>query len=265
MKICGVTTAEDALLAAGLGADAVGLNFVASSPRRISVGKATEIVQRLPPEVLTVGIFRNELKERVVEISNAVGLRAAQLHGHESPEESRWVGERVPALIKVFSVQDPALQAGGDYGPHRLLIDSPVGGSGEVFDWNLLERAVGDRPYILAGGLNPDNVTRAIEMLGPWGVDVASGVESSPGRKDPAKVRRFISAARKAAESMDTWDRNRTDLFGDSPSSSPHDSPTEPVPMEPFRSATGHRTELNVEAAPGSEQPVQPFDWEEDS
>ncbi|MGH1489300.1 MAG: phosphoribosylanthranilate isomerase [Acidimicrobiales bacterium] len=251
VKICGVTTAEDALLAAGLGADAVGLNFVDSSPRRISATRASSIVEQLPSEVLTVGIFRNELKERVVEISNAVGLRAVQLHGHETPEDSRWIGERVPALIKVFAVKDPALQAGGDYGPHRLLIDSPLPGSGEVFDWTLLEQALKGRSYILAGGLNPTNVAQAIEMLAPWGVDVASGVESSPGRKDPAKVRRFIAAARAAADSIDYSHTNRDDEF------------SEPVPSPMLRSAADNRDGLSVEPASGDNPQIQPFDWEE--
>ncbi len=197
MKICGVTSAEDALLAAGLGADAVGMIFAAST-RRINSEEARDVVRRLPPEVLSVGVFRNESRERVVDIANTIGLRAVQLHGSESPEDTRWIGERVPAVIKAFSIADPALTAGEDYGPHRLLIDSPRPGSGEVFDWGKLDRAVQGRPYILAGGLDPTNVTEAVEMLDPWGVDVATGVEASPGRKDPAKVRLFIAAARKA-------------------------------------------------------------------
>lgn len=197
VKICGITTVEDALLAAGLGADAVGMIFAASS-RRISGADARDIVRRVPPEIITVGVFKDERRERVVEAANEIGLRAVQLHGSERPEDVRWVGERVPAVIKAFGITDPALTAGGDYGPHRLLIDSPGGGTGQPFDWNLIERTVGDRPYLLAGGLNPDNVASAIEMLNPWGVDVATGVEASPGHKDPAKVRRFIANARAA-------------------------------------------------------------------
>lgn len=199
VKICGVTDAEDALLAAGLGADAVGVNLTASSPRRVSPRQAEDIVRRLPPEVLAIGIFRNDHPERVVELANTIGLRVVQLHGSETPEETRWVGERVAAVIRAFSIKDPALTSGADYGTHRLMIDSPRPGSGEVFEWDRLERAVAGRPYILAGGLNPGNVASAVELLQPWGVDVASGVESAPGRKDPAKVRRFIAAAREAA------------------------------------------------------------------
>ncbi len=195
VKICGITTAEDALLAAGLGATAIGMIF-APSPRRVTPASARDIVRRLPPEVLAVGVFRNEAPETVVEVANTVGLRVVQLHGHESPDETRWVGERVGAVIRAFGIDDPALIAGEHYGPHRLLIDSPAPGSGETFDWQILGRRAAGRRFILAGGLNPDNVAEAIATANPWGVDVATGVEASPGRKDPAKVRRFLAAVR---------------------------------------------------------------------
>ncbi len=196
VKICGVTTVDDALLAAGMGADALGLNFVASSSRRITSGRAKEITRRLPPEVLTVGIFRNESRERVVETANTIGLRAVQLHGHESAEDTRWVAERVPAVIRAFSANDPALARHVEFGPVRLLVDAPEPGSGHTFDWTRMDELELDCPVVLAGGLNPDNVTEAIETVRPWGVDAASGVESSPGKKDPVLVRRFIAAAR---------------------------------------------------------------------
>lgn len=211
VKICGITTVDDALLAAGLGADAIGLNFWSGSSRRIAMEVARDIVRRVPPEILAVGIFRNERRERVVEVANTVGLRAVQLHGDESPEDTRWVGERVPALIRAFGINDPGLVSGDDYGPHRLLVDSPMGGSGETFDWALIERRVGPRDYILAGGLDPDNVTMAIEELDPWGVDVASGVEASPGHKDPAKVRKFLAAARAARPFRPTTPTSRSE------------------------------------------------------
>ncbi len=201
VKICGVTEADDALLAAGLGANAIGMIFSASS-RRITNAQARDVVHRLPGEVMTVGVFRDEGRERVVRTANEIGLQAVQLHGSESAEETHWIGERVRSVIKAFAVDDPALGKAVEnptaYGPHRLLIDSSTPGSGQVFDWTRLEDTVGDRPYVLAGGLIPENVAEAIEMLDPWGVDVASGVEASPGRKDPAKVRRFIAAARAA-------------------------------------------------------------------
>lgn len=216
VKICGVTNVEDGLLAAGLGADAVGMIFAASK-RRINKADARDIVRRVPPEIVTVAVFRNERRERVVEMANEVGVRAVQLHGSESPEDTRWIGERVPAVLRAFSIKDPMLVSGQDYGPHRLLIDSPLPGSGETFDWERLEDAARGRPYILAGGLNPENVGDAIQMLNPWGVDVATGVEASPGLKDPAKVRRFIAAAREAVPLTDdhradvsmNWDPDR--------------------------------------------------------
>jgi phosphoribosylanthranilate isomerase len=195
VKICGITNADDALLAAGLGADAVGMIFAASS-RRISSGEARDIVRRLPPEIMAVGVFRDERRERVAEITNSLGLRAVQLHGSESPEDTRWLAGRVPWVIKAFAATDPALTRADDYGAHRLLIDSATPGSGQLFDWAVLEGAPLNRPFILAGGLHPGNVADAVRAVQPWGVDVASGVEASPGRKDPTKLRLFIAAAR---------------------------------------------------------------------
>lgn len=202
VKICGVTTEEDALLAVAMGADAVGFNFVPSSPRFIAASRAADIAKRLPPEVLTVGIFRDEAPARVVELTNQAGLRAAQLHGRETPEQTRWVRERVPVVIRALPGGDPALARAAEYGADILLLDSASPGSGKVFDWSLAEGAPSGMRILLAGGLNPDNVAEAIDRVRPWGVDVASGVESAPGVKDPTLVRRFIQEA-KAAEPPD--------------------------------------------------------------
>jgi len=201
VKICGVTTLDDALLSAGLGADALGLNFVAASPRLITTRTATDIVRRLPAEVLTVGVFRNERRERVVKIANEVGLRAVQLHGDETPEDVAWVGERVPNVIRALSAGSLERYDLDACGPVRLLVDAPDPGSGKPFDWTRLAAAPPDRRYLLAGGLHPDNVVEAIQLLHPWGVDLASGVESRPGVKDPVKLQRFIAAARSVAPS----------------------------------------------------------------
>jgi phosphoribosylanthranilate isomerase len=195
VKICGVTTVEDALLAAGLGADAVGMVFAASA-RRITTADARDIARRLPPDVWSVGVFRNERRERVAEVANTLGLRAVQLHGNESPTDTAWVAQRVPVVIKAFAATDPALARADEYGADLLLVDSATPGSGKLFDWAVLEEAPMNRPFMLAGGLDPDNVVDAIRTVGPWGVDVASGVESAPGRKDPARLRRFIAAVR---------------------------------------------------------------------
>ena len=202
VKICGITSEEDALLAVAMGADAVGFNFVPSSPRFLAVSRAADIVKRLPPEILTVGIFRDEAKERVVELTNHAGLRAAQLHGHESEHDSRWVRERVPVVIKVFPGGDPTLARAASFGADIVMIDSESPGSGRVFDWSLAEGAPSGVRVLLAGGLTPDNVAEAIDRVRPWGVDVATGVESAPGVKDPTLVRRFVTAA-KAAEPED--------------------------------------------------------------
>jgi phosphoribosylanthranilate isomerase len=198
VKVCGTTSEEDALLAVALGADAVGFVF-APSPRQIAPGKAAEIARRLPPEVLTVGVFRNEAPARVVEIVNGAGLRAAQLHGHESAEATSQVRADVPFVIRAFAAGDPAVARAAEYGADVVMIDSPSPGSGQVFDWALAEAPDGI-PLMLAGGLNAANVGEAIAAVHPWGVDVASGVESAPGHKDPVKLRAFVVAARAAAD-----------------------------------------------------------------
>lgn len=198
VKVCGITNPDDALLAAGLGADAIGMIFAASS-RRITGGRARDVVRRLPPDVLTVGVFQNERRERVVEAANTIGLRAVQLHGRESAEDTRWIAERVPGVIRVFTPGDPGLQRIDEYGPVQLMVDSPKDGDGRPFDHSILERLGINRRVLLAGGLNPSNVADTVEAVQPWGVDVASGVEARPGHKDPVLLRRFIANARSAA------------------------------------------------------------------
>ncbi|MEM9465707.1 MAG: phosphoribosylanthranilate isomerase [Actinomycetota bacterium] len=207
VKICGLTSEEDALLAIGMGADALGFNFVPGSKRQIAPQRAREIVRRLPAETLTVGIFRDELPGRVIEITHKAGLRAAQLHGRESAEQTRQVRAQVPIVIKAFSAGDPALASVGDFGADIVLIDGAEPGSGEVFDWRLAEGApLAGHRVLLAGGLHPGNVADAIEQVRPWGVDVASGVERAPGQKDAVKVREFVAAARAAAQRVHTND-----------------------------------------------------------
>lgn len=132
VKICGITSEEDALLAVAMGADAVGFNFVPSSPRFLAVSRAADIVKRLPPEILTVGVFRDDAKERVVDLVNQSGVRAAQLHGHESADASHWVRSRVSLLIKAFPGGDPELAKASGYGADIVMVDSASPGSGEV-------------------------------------------------------------------------------------------------------------------------------------
>ena len=199
VKICGTTSEEDALLAVAMGADAVGFVF-APSPRRVSPTTASDIVKRLPREVLTVGVFRDEAPARVVEVVNTIGLRAAQLHGHESAEQARWVRARVPLLIQAFPAGSPAVLDAADYGADVVMIDAPSPGSGVVFDWSLADGVPDGMRLVLAGGLTPDNVAEAIAAVHPWGVDVCSGVEVSAGRKDALKVKDFVAAAKAAGD-----------------------------------------------------------------
>ena len=198
IKICGITSEADALLAVGLGADAVGFVF-APSPRQVSARAVQQIVDRLPREVLTVGVFRDEAPARVVEIVNGIGLRAAQLHGHENTEQTRWVAERVPMSIKAFPAGHPDVARVDDYGATMVMVDAASPGSGEVFDWRLAEGVADPGRLIVSGGLRAENVADAIAHLRPYGVDVSSGVEAEPGRKDPARLRAFVVAARRAA------------------------------------------------------------------
>ena len=201
VKICGVTTEADALLAVGMGASAVGFIF-APSPRQMAPAAVADIVKRLPHETVTVGVFRDEAPQRVIEIANTIGLRAVQLHGVESIEDTRWVASRAGWTIKAFPAGHRNIDRFKEYGAEFLLIDGNNPGSGELFDWRLAEGVLDPRRLIVSGGLRPENVGAAIEHLRPWGVDVASGVEASPGVKDPGKLREFIGAAHRAARSV---------------------------------------------------------------
>jgi phosphoribosylanthranilate isomerase len=205
VKICGITSEADALLCVSLGADAVGFIF-APSVRQVSVQMAGDIAKRLPPEILTVGIFRDEAPQRVVEKVHQAGLGAAQLHGHESSQETAWVRTRLPLVIKAFPAGDRTIRRFAEFGADYLLIDGKNPGSGKVFDWRLAEGVADSSRLIVAGGLGPDNVGQAVSHLRPYGVDVDSGVEAAPGRKDPLKVRDFIVNARAAVVETETRD-----------------------------------------------------------
>ena len=194
VKICGITTEADTLLAVRLGADTVGFIF-APSPRQVAPQAVMRrIIHRVPPEMLTVGVFRDEAPARVVDIVNGIGLRAAQLHGDETAQDTRWVAERVPVTIKAFPAGHRNVARIDDYGVQTVLVDAESPGSGEVFDWEVAEGVVDPARLIVSGGLRAENVADAIAHLHPYGVDVSSGVESEPGRKDPHKVRAFLLA-----------------------------------------------------------------------
>jgi phosphoribosylanthranilate isomerase len=197
VKICGITSEADALLAVSLGASAVGFIF-APSPRQVGVQVAADIAKRLPEDVLTVGVFRNEAPQRVVEAVHVAGLGAAQLHGQETVEATQWVRARVPLVIKAFRAGERAIARFEEFGADLLMVDGDNPGSGEVFDWRLAEGVADHHRLIVSGGLRPDNVAQAVAHLRPGGVDVSTGVESAPGRKDPLLVRDFITNARRA-------------------------------------------------------------------
>ncbi|MEX2627192.1 MAG: phosphoribosylanthranilate isomerase [Ilumatobacteraceae bacterium] len=198
VKICGITNEDDALLAVAMGADALGFIF-APSTRQVAPQLVYDITRRLPPEVLTVGVFRDEHPSRVIDIVNRSGVKAAQLHGRETPAQTAEVAASIRWVIKAFAAGSPQLPQADRYGTPMVLVDAPSPGSGKVFDWDLASEAPDGLQVILAGGLTPENVAAGIEAVEPWGVDVSSGVESSPGRKDALKVKRFIEHARAAA------------------------------------------------------------------
>ena len=201
VKICGITSSHDALLATAVGADALGFVF-APSVRQVQPADVREIARRLPHGVTTVGVFRNERPERIVTIVSKVGLHGVQLSGHEPLSEVRWIRERVPFVIQAFTAGDPALAAAVNSPADVILVDSPDPGSGRVFDWRLAEGAPSGVRILLAGGLTAHNVGDAIRLVRPWGVDVSSGVEVAPGAKDPRKLRLFIEAAREAGAEL---------------------------------------------------------------
>lgn len=197
IKICGITNLEDALLAATLGADALGFIFYPKSPRYVAPETVREIIAHLPPFVVSVGVFVDEDAGVVRELAAKVGLDWVQLHGQESPDYCRSLGRRV---IKGFRIKDESSLK--DLEPFQgavqaFLLDTykkgQVGGTGETFDWHLAREAKKYGQIILAGGLSPENVAQAIQIVQPQAVDTASGTEAAPGKKDPEKLRTFFA------------------------------------------------------------------------
>jgi phosphoribosylanthranilate isomerase len=202
LKICGITCPDDARLAVDAGADALGLNFVPTSKRRIDEQTARAIADAVRGEVELVGIVADETTERLQALAHSVGLDWLQLHGHEPPSALAHLAKAFKA-IGVESAADVARAAA--YPGERLLVDAKAqgasGGTGQRFDWTLVRELAASRRLIVAGGLTPDNVAAALTSVRPWGLDVASGVERAgePRRKDPVLVARFIENARLAA------------------------------------------------------------------
>ena len=198
VKICGVTSVGDAARCVELGADAIGLNFWPGSPRSTNPETARAIIEEVGVETLPVGVFVDFNLERIVEILQKTGIGWAQLHGHEPPE---LVEALLPLAYKAIGVRDgSAIELARRYPGEHLLLDASVpgmpGGTGRTFDWAIAAEVARERKLTLAGGLTPDNVAEAVRVVRPFRVDVASGVESTPGRKDPAMVKAFIEAAK---------------------------------------------------------------------
>ena len=197
VKICGITNEQDALLAVALGADALGFVF-APSQRQISPALAREIVKRLPPETVSVGVFRNETPSRIIEIVNEARLQGAQLHGHETPAMTAEVATDVRFVIKAVVAGSQDAANASTFASDAILVDGLHPGSGTAYDWELLQDIPTDIRLMLSGGLTPENVAAGIAQVRPWGVDVSSGVEKAPGLKDAVKMRHFITNARDA-------------------------------------------------------------------
>jgi len=199
IKICGITNEQDALLAVALGADALGFVF-APSPRQVAPQRVKEIVRRLPQNIITVGVFRDEHPQRVIDTVREAGVFGAQLHGHESTRHVSDVMKEIHWVIKAVAAGSVEARTADEFQTNLILVDSPNPGSGVELDRSLLSEIPSGLRILLAGGLTPENVGDAIAQVEPWGVDVSSGVEKSHGYKDPIKLKNFIEASRSAAE-----------------------------------------------------------------
>lgn len=199
VKICGITNVRDARRSARAGADALGFNFVSGTPRYVQPDRARAIVLELPPFVSTVGVFMDSLAETVREVVEYCGLEYAQLHGHETPDMcAKLRGIKLLKALRVRSVAD--VRQIEHYSVDGYVLDTYVpgvpGGTGKTFDWGLARHAPSTERIILAGGLTPENVAEAVAAARPYGVDVSSGVEIEPGKKDKELVEWFIRIAK---------------------------------------------------------------------
>jgi phosphoribosylanthranilate isomerase len=203
VKICGITNLDDALAAVEAGADALGFNFYKPSPRYIMPQHAREIIEQLPKSLLTVGVFVNEESEAVKAIADESGLAALQLHGDESPEYCRELADFY--VIKTFAVSATFdIQATHAYKVQAIMLDTKHnnlrGGTGQVFDWSVAKQAVLSMPKLfLAGGLSPENIKNAVEIVRPYAVDACSALEDRPGKKNHERMRVFINTVRDVA------------------------------------------------------------------
>jgi phosphoribosylanthranilate isomerase len=199
VKICGITNLADAQIAVDAGADALGFIFYAQSPRFVSIETATEISKQLPPFIMRVGVFVNADADFIMRAISEAGLTMLQFHGDEPPEFCAQFGLM---SMKAFRIRDAeSLKEIPNYKTDAYLLDAfsstTLGGSGEKFNWDLaIEAQKFGKPIFLAGGLTPENVAEAVKKVQPFGVDVSSGAESAPGKKNHAKVKAFIQAAK---------------------------------------------------------------------
>lgn len=201
VKICGITNEEDALLSVAMGATALGFVF-APSKRQITPGRAADIVKRLPAGIITVGVFRDHDAATVSRIMREVGLRGAQLHGRETVTEVDQVTAECGWVMKAVVAGSRDAEKCDRYRTDLILVDSASPGSGEAYDWSILATMPKGVRYVVSGGLTPETVADAIAMTKPYGVDVSTGVEREPGRKDASKVRRFVQNAQRAFDAL---------------------------------------------------------------
>lgn len=201
VKICGITNEEDALLSVAMGADALGFVF-APSKRQLSVGKAADIIKRLPPGILTVGVFRDHDVRSISRIMREAGLRGAQLHGRETVSEVDQVTAEFGWVMKAVVAGSSDADRCDRYRTDLILVDAAHPGSGATYDWSLLGGLPKGIRCVVSGGLTAENVGELIGLVRPYGVDVSTGVEREPGQKDATKVRRFIQNARQAFDAL---------------------------------------------------------------
>jgi phosphoribosylanthranilate isomerase len=200
VKICGITNLDDAIAAVDFGADAIGFVFFGKSPRCISHAKAEAIIKKLPSFITTVGVFVNEKTKNIEKIVRLTGIDVVQLHGEEPPEMCN-VSRRVIKAIRVKSLESLAPLVDYKDKVSAFLLDTftpgIIGGTGQIFNWDIAVDAKQFGKIILAGGLTPDNITEAVRYVKPYGVDVSSGVELEKGKKDLKKMKLFIEKAKR--------------------------------------------------------------------
>jgi phosphoribosylanthranilate isomerase len=201
VKVCGITVLDDALAAAGAGADAIGLIF-AESPRRVTVEVAAAVVSALPRGVRAIGVFRSTAATEVLRTVRAAGLGGVQLHDPESPDAVTEIRRSVPFVLVATAGGSQECASAERWRADAVLVDAAVPGSGSAWEWSRFRAPSGPVRVVLAGGLGPDNVALGIAAVRPWGVDASSALEDSPGRKNHAAVRRFVTAAKSAAGTL---------------------------------------------------------------